>query len=726
MDGRSQKYNSRRNRNSILQSAGDALGFRTNKRKRLSRQQLEDDVVLEISAATKTEEYDFPPIREYEDESTERERLLRDAAEAVGLPHLGQQTSEDSGAFSSGPRKSKDASDERELERLNINQDSFVHIADEEVGGGRRFVIKVKGRTTDSTKREGITTTWLLQLSDATQMQRWIKFIKSAVLTQMAERTGVDLTHQRNLHNGTGLEFNGDMDVMLSMGKQGLLTSPLPIPTTLPSETGYKKAPPGPDDTLVGIQKQSSTHSSIATSPVSAIKGLWNGRPSSRQLSISGSSIATALASPTQNSVSTHAAIPETEGTVQEEHSAKTPTHPHILRPTSPSQSQTAMSTLSPPMSPISPLPYPDEPTISSTSTLGARFSQATAPRHIHHSSTFSQEWDPYESAPMTAKRIAQSTQTALAPPPRRRPLTGSGLPGRQGTPPKESTDEKSITPPYHSEDFAASVHEEEESPPDISAEPMSYFSIEDGDIVQELAVPDDMEVDDFPQDDFPPHPRVRLLPQLPSPILPSLHASSNSSFGGHASSKTATHEHAGDSRASTPSFQSENRDHQIEDELKSNDDEVEQVNQFHLPTGSRRRSRLGSFPRQLSSPASQPHSFHSPPFPAHSPLQDYNSSERPGSSSSIPSIVPSLNAGLSPLMSKRISTITTSDAPSVQSTESSNSLSNSRHTGGSSLGSARHSSVPGPAGPRPQPYPPQRPAPSHAPPPAPLDDMIT
>ncbi|KAG8798350.1 hypothetical protein FRC16_007421, partial [Serendipita sp. 398] len=635
MDGRSQKFNSRRNRNSILQSAGDALGLRTNKRKRMSRQQLEDDVVLEISAATKTEGYEFAPIREFEDESTERERLLRDAAEAVGLPHLGQQqTSEDSGAFNSGPRKIKgiqkkitlppypallldmqplvqvsssllkfypaaspfsilsrsrqwkarylilttlksqrehgftesqlhlfktDASDERELERLTINQESFVHIADEEVGGNRKFVIKVKGRAVDSTKREGISTTWLLQLSDANQMQRWIKFIKGTVLTQIAERNGVDLTLQRDAHNGGIFEFNGDMDVMLSMGKQGLLTSPLSFPTPLPSDTGSKKPPPGPDDTLVGNHKQGNPPSSITTSPVSAIKGLWNGRPSSRQLSISGSSVATALASPTQNSVSAQTTIPETDGTVQEEHSVKTPREAitHILRPTSPSQAQAAMTTLSPPMSPISTLPYPDEPTISSTSTLGARFSQPTGPRHIHHSSAFSVEWDGYEGGSVTAKRIAQST--ALAPPPRRRPLTGSGLPGRQGSPPKEMTDERLYTPPPpRSEEPAPSVNDDEESRLDTSAEPVSYFSMDDGDIVQDIIIPGDVSIDDSPEDELPPPQRVRLLPQLPSPILPTMQQSSTSSLGAHNSSKTPTHEHAGDSRASTPSFQSE------------------------------------------------------------------------------------------------------------------------------------------------------------------------
>lgn len=78
-------------------------------------------------------------------------------------------------------------SDEKELERLVIHHESVVYIADEEVKSGRKFIIKVGGRLVDSTTSpEGGpgNTVWLLQLSDASQMQRWIQFIKGAVLMQ--------------------------------------------------------------------------------------------------------------------------------------------------------------------------------------------------------------------------------------------------------------------------------------------------------------------------------------------------------------------------------------------------------------------------------------------------------------------------------------------------------------------------------------------------------------
>jgi hypothetical protein len=86
MEGRVQGANPRRNRNSILQSAGDALGLRLNKRKRFSRQPTTvDDIILEISAAKSGVDYQLTPVRTPVDEVAERERLRDAAAQAVGL-----------------------------------------------------------------------------------------------------------------------------------------------------------------------------------------------------------------------------------------------------------------------------------------------------------------------------------------------------------------------------------------------------------------------------------------------------------------------------------------------------------------------------------------------------------------------------------------------------------------------------------------------------------------
>ena len=79
---------------------------------------------------------------------------------------------------------------ERELERLEINEDSvvFVNENNEEISG-RRNVLRVGGVDCGAMKKdlnveEGGRTMWLLQVSDQPELQRWISAIKSAVLGQ--------------------------------------------------------------------------------------------------------------------------------------------------------------------------------------------------------------------------------------------------------------------------------------------------------------------------------------------------------------------------------------------------------------------------------------------------------------------------------------------------------------------------------------------------------------
>jgi len=80
------------------------------------------------------------------------------------------------------------ASEERELERLEINEDSNIFVADEEVGG-RRGVVKVGGIDVGAPRKEmiqegGLQTMWFLHIPDAVVAQKWIAAIKNAILSQ--------------------------------------------------------------------------------------------------------------------------------------------------------------------------------------------------------------------------------------------------------------------------------------------------------------------------------------------------------------------------------------------------------------------------------------------------------------------------------------------------------------------------------------------------------------
>ena len=78
--------------------------------------------------------------------------------------------------------------DEREVERLEINDDSVVCLSDEEVGG-KRNVVKVGGVDVGAMKKElnseeSGRTMWCLLMLDQGEAQKWIETIKGAVLSQ--------------------------------------------------------------------------------------------------------------------------------------------------------------------------------------------------------------------------------------------------------------------------------------------------------------------------------------------------------------------------------------------------------------------------------------------------------------------------------------------------------------------------------------------------------------
>ena len=78
--------------------------------------------------------------------------------------------------------------EDKELERLEINEDSVVFVAEEDVGG-RKCVVKVGGLDVGASKRElnhrvGGRTMWFLQILDQTEAQKWIAAIKNIILSQ--------------------------------------------------------------------------------------------------------------------------------------------------------------------------------------------------------------------------------------------------------------------------------------------------------------------------------------------------------------------------------------------------------------------------------------------------------------------------------------------------------------------------------------------------------------
>ena len=80
------------------------------------------------------------------------------------------------------------SADEKEIERLEINEDSVVFVAEEGVGG-RKHVVKVAGVDVGARKKElnheeGGRTMWFLHISDPAEAQKWITAIKNVILGQ--------------------------------------------------------------------------------------------------------------------------------------------------------------------------------------------------------------------------------------------------------------------------------------------------------------------------------------------------------------------------------------------------------------------------------------------------------------------------------------------------------------------------------------------------------------
>jgi len=239
---------------------------------------------------------------------------------------------------------------------------------------------------------------------------------------------------------------------MISMGKQGLLPSTPQLSTfeggggTLASRDKAEK------DSNPSVRSRQSTvanASSSSNGAVSALKGLFNSRPVSRQLSSSRTSIG-----PLSQPSAQPPTQPQNEEAGSIAHSAEelgqTTRHDTFMRtfrPTSPPVAGHA-TPLSPPLSPSHSLateestPNPVSPTLGSHPPIsGARHylsgSSGASSRKLTHSNSFSIDWDAIDGGYTSPISVSGTNETrissaggALAPPPRnRRPWTTSTIP---------------------------------------------------------------------------------------------------------------------------------------------------------------------------------------------------------------------------------------------------------------------------------------------------------
>ncbi|KAJ3986559.1 hypothetical protein F5890DRAFT_1502783 [Lentinula detonsa] len=158
--------------------------------------------------------------------------------------------------------------DERELERLEINEDSVVFISEEEIGG-KKGVVQVAGvdvgfvleskkeRTSkkDNAREKGRVkgreqAMWLFYITEPSEKQKWIESIKNKVFGQRTIRAGLG----PSLPSSNSNEPRGDMDVMMSMRAQAMISQGHTI---------------SPTRSTFSVQEYASTGNGDATYPAS-------------------------------------------------------------------------------------------------------------------------------------------------------------------------------------------------------------------------------------------------------------------------------------------------------------------------------------------------------------------------------------------------------------------------------------------------------------------------
>ncbi|KAJ3894253.1 hypothetical protein GG344DRAFT_41492 [Lentinula edodes] len=191
--------------------------------------------------------------------------------------------------------------DEREMERLEITEDSVVFISEEEIGG-KKGVVQVAGVDVGFTKdKEQVKgreqAMWLFHIADPLEKQRWIESIKNKVFGQRTIRAGL----------GSPLPFSslneprGDMDVMMSMRAQAIISpttnTTSPTRSTFSSQdstgNGYPISPASSKRTRPSSSHgKSPSAAGIGSGAVLSLKGLFGsktavGHTSGRQRSSS-------------------------------------------------------------------------------------------------------------------------------------------------------------------------------------------------------------------------------------------------------------------------------------------------------------------------------------------------------------------------------------------------------------------------------------------------------
>ena len=349
---------------------------------------------------------------------------------------------------------------------------------------------------------------------------------------------------------------------MISMGKQGLLPNTPQLSTfeggTLASRDRDKESNPS----TRSRQSIAANPSSSSNGAVSALRGLFNGRPASRQLSTSRTSIGL----PSQPSGSTTQPQDDDTGSIVqsvEEPGQTTRNDPFMrsFRPNSPPVVGHA-TPLSPPLSPSHSLTTgestslkPASPTMGSHAPIsGARHylpgSSGTSSRNVTHSTNFSFDWDVIDGSSSSQmpsgtheKRISSACM-ALTPPPRnRRPYTTSTIPSgsRNNWLAREHDKTSSADPAVIKLDLTQPL-EQSHHPFDAQGSPRIVPERIEGASLRQMNGDDDTINDTARTSSFP-----APIPHIPSPIVTpaSLLHSSASSFAGGASNQNQSNRHS-------------------------------------------------------------------------------------------------------------------------------------------------------------------------------------
>ncbi|KAJ3856610.1 hypothetical protein EV368DRAFT_32029 [Lentinula lateritia] len=179
--------------------------------------------------------------------------------------------------------------DEREMERLEITEDSVVFISEEEIGG-KKGVVQVAGVDVGFTKdKEQVKgreqAMWLFHISDPLEKQRWIESIKNKVFAQRTIRAGLGSSLPFSILN----EPRGDMDVMMSMRAQAIISpttnTTSPTRSTFSSQdstgNGYPISPASSKRARpASSHGKSPSAAGIGSGAVLSLKGLFGGKTS--------------------------------------------------------------------------------------------------------------------------------------------------------------------------------------------------------------------------------------------------------------------------------------------------------------------------------------------------------------------------------------------------------------------------------------------------------------